>query len=97
MSKIPAIRRRARPRAQRVNDVDWAHLLVQLVFILLLASIGAWLLIYRRLNPHDRTSSRYYRWHQLLIALIALLAILVAVVVVLSSDPGDPDNYIFLP
>ena len=77
--------------------MDWAHLFVQVVFILLLASIAAWLLIYRRLNPRDSTDSRYYRWHQLLIALIALLAILVAVVVVLSSDPGNPDNYIFLP
>ena len=77
--------------------MDWAHLGVQVIFILLLASIGAWLLIYRRLNPRDLSSSRYYRWHQLLIALVALLAILVAVVIVLSSDPGDPDNYIFLP
>ena len=70
---------------------------VNALFLLLLGSIVAWLLIYRRLNPEDLTSSRYYRWHQLLVALIALLAILVAVVVVLSSDPGNPDNYIFLP
>ena len=28
---------------------------------------------------------------------LIFLAILIAVVVVLSSDPGDPDNYIFWP
>ena len=77
--------------------MDWLQFSVQLLFVSLLASIAAWLWIYRRLNPHDRTSSPYYRWHQILIALIALLAILVAVVVVLSSDPGDPDNYWFWP
>ena len=77
--------------------MDWAHLLVQLVFILLLASITAWLIIYRRLDPRDQSGNRYYRWHQVLIGLIALLAILVAVVIVLSSDPGNPDNYTFLP
>lgn len=77
--------------------MDWLHFTVQVMFILLLAAICAWLWIYQRLNPHDRTSSPYYRWHQLLIALIALLAILVAVVIVLSSDPGNPDNYWFLP
>ena len=77
--------------------MDWLHFTVQVMFILLLASICAWLWIYRRLNPRDLASSPYYRWHQLLIALIALLAILVAIVVVLSSDPGDPDNYWFWP
>lgn len=77
--------------------MDWLQLLVNGLFVILLASILAWILIYRRMNPRDMTSSRYYRWHQLLIALIALLAILVAVIVVLSSDPGDPDNYLFWP
>ena len=77
--------------------MDWLHFTVQAQFILLLASICAWLWIYRRLNPKDLSSSPYYRWHQLLIALIALLAILVAVVVVLSSDPGNPDDYLFWP
>lgn len=77
--------------------MDWLHFTVQALFILLLASIVAWLWIYRQLNPHDLASSPYYRWHQLLIALISLLAILVAVVIVLSSDPGDPENYWFWP
>ena len=77
--------------------MDWLHFTVQALFILLLASICAWLWVYRRLNPRDLASSPHYRWHQLLIALISLLAILVAVVIVLSSDPGDPDNYWFWP
>lgn len=78
-------------------SMDLLQLTVNALFVLLLASILAWILIYRRLNPADRPSSRYYRWHQLLIALIALLATLVAVIVVLSSDPGDPDHYLFWP
>jgi len=77
--------------------MDWVEYTVNTLFVLLLASIGVWLVIYRRLNPHDVSSSRYYRWHQLLVALIALLAILVAVVVVLSSDPGNPEDYLFWP
>lgn len=77
--------------------MDWLQLTVNGLFILLLASILAWILIYRRMNPKDLPSSRYYRWHQLLIALIALLAFLVAVIIVLSSDPGDPDNYLYWP
>lgn len=77
--------------------MDWLQLLVNGLFVILLASILAWILIYRRMNPRDMTSSRYYRWHQLLIALIALLAILVAVIIVLSSDPGNPDDYLFWP
>lgn len=77
--------------------MDLLQLTVNALFILLLASILAWILVYRRLNPEDMTSSPYYRWHQLLIALIALLAILVAVIIVLSSDPGNPDDYLFWP
>ena len=73
------------------------ELVVNGLFLLLLVCISLWLLIYRRMNPHDLMASPYYRYHQVLILLIALLAILVAVVVVLSSDPGDPDSYIFLP
>ena len=69
---------------------------VNALFLLLLGCIAAWLILYRRFNSADPTSS-HYRWHQVLVALIALLAILVAVVVVLSSDPGNPDDYIFLP
>ena len=79
------------------NRVDWLQFTVDALFIGLLASIILWILVYRSLNPDDLSSSRYYRWHQLLVVLIALLAILVAVVVVLSSDPGNPDDYLFWP
>ena len=42
-------------------------------------------------------SHSLYRLHQVLIAVIAMLAISLAVIVVLSSDPGDPDYYLFWP
>jgi len=77
--------------------VDWLHFTINALFILLGASIAAWMVIYRKLNPDDLQSSRYYRWHQLLVALIALLAILVAVVIVLSSDPGNTEDYLLWP
>jgi uncharacterized membrane protein len=77
--------------------VDWLHITINALFVLLGANIAIWMVIYRRLNPDDLPSSRYYRWHQLLVALIALLAILVAVVVVLSSDPGNAEDYLFGP
>ena len=56
--------------------MDWLHITVNLLLVLLLASIILWIGIYRSLNPEDLRSSRYYRWHQWLVALIALLAIL---------------------
>ena len=77
--------------------MDWLYITINVLFILLLASVILWIGIYRKLNPTDLRSSPYYRWHQLLVALIATLAILVAIVVVLSSDPGDPDAYLFWP
>ena len=67
------------------------EIFVNTLFVLLLASITAWIAIYRRLDPKRAPGDRYYRWHQVLIGLIALLAILLAVVIVLSSDPGEPD------
>lgn len=71
---------------------------VHTLFILLLASIIAWLIVYRRLNPHDLSSSPYYRWHQLLVALVALLAILTTLVVIFSSDPGiAPGDFLYPP
>jgi len=74
--------------------MDWPELVVNALFLLLLASITAWILVYRRLDPGGAQNDRYYRWHQVLIGLIALLAILLAVVIVLSSDPGEPDLYL---
>jgi uncharacterized membrane protein len=75
--------------------MDWLHFSINMLIVLLGISIVAWMMIYRRLNPDDLLSSRYYRWHQLLVALIALLAILVAVVIVLSSDPGDTEGLLW--
>jgi nitrogen fixation/metabolism regulation signal transduction histidine kinase len=79
------------------DTVDWLQFTVNLLFILLLASIILWIGIYRRLNSEDPRSSPRYRWHQWLVGLIALLAIMVAVVIVFSSDPGDIDDYFLWP
>ena len=71
--------------------MESVEIFVNGIFVLLLASITAWIMIYRRMDPKQAQNDRYYRWHQVLIGLIALLAILLAVVIVLSSDPGEPD------
>ena len=77
--------------------MDWLQITVELLFVLLLASIILWIGIYRSLNPEDLRSSRFYRWHQWLVALITMLTIVVALVIVLSSDPGDIEDYLFWP
>lgn len=74
--------------------VESVELFVNGIFFLLLASITAWITIYRRMDPRQPQNDRFYRWHQILIGLIALLAILLAVVIVLSSNPGEPDLFI---
>jgi hypothetical protein len=74
--------------------MDWPEIIVNTTFVLLLASVSLWILVYWRLSRRDPKSDRYYRYHQILIALIALLSILLAVVIVLSSDPGPPDLYL---
>jgi hypothetical protein len=74
--------------------MDAAEIVVNTLFLLLLASITAWIGVYRRMDPKRTPGDRYYRWHQVLIVLIALLSILLAVVIVLSSDPGEPDLYL---
>ena len=76
--------------------MDWAHFAVILLAALLVACLLAWLRLYRYFGgegpPHD---SRHRRSWQFLLAAIAALLILLAVVIVLSSDPGDPDDYMF--
>ncbi len=76
--------------------MDWLHFAVLLLFALLVASLLAWFRLYRYFGgegpPRD---SRYRRSWQLLLAAIAALLIVLAVVIVLSSDPGDPDDYLF--
>ena len=74
--------------------MDAAEILVNTIFLLLFASITAWIAVYRRMDPKRASGNRYYRWHQVLIGLIALLSILLAVVIVLSSDPGEPGLYL---
>jgi uncharacterized membrane protein len=74
--------------------MDLPEILVNAIFILLLASITLWILVYRRLDRRQPGKDRYYRYHQVLIGLIALLAILLGVIIVLSSDPGGPDLYL---
>ena len=76
--------------------MDWAHFTVLVLFVLLVASLLAWFRLYRHFGgegpPPD---SRYRLGWQLLLVAIATLLIVIAVVIVLSSDPGDPDDYLF--
>lgn len=76
--------------------MDFARLVVDAGLLLLLCCSAAWMLVYRKLR-RDPAHRRYYRWHQVLVTLIATLAILIPIVVVLSSDPGDPESFRFLP
>ena len=73
------------------------HFIVVALFLLLVLSVISWVLVYRRLDPKRLSSHPLYRLHQVLLAIIMLLAIVLAVVIVLSSDPGDPENYLFWP
>lgn len=77
--------------------ISMLHLVVIAIFVALLLSVIFWWLVYRQFDPHDMNSHSLYRLHQVLIAVIAMLAISLAVIVVLSSDPGDPDYYLFWP
>ena len=71
------------------------QLVVQLLFVLLMLCIGAWLLLRRKLGSNPAAHPRY-RQHQLLIGLIAALIILITLLIVFSSEPGDPDDYLWL-
>lgn len=75
--------------------VDWAHLAVIWIFLLLIASLIAWIKIYRGLDQADPPSSPGYRTHQWLIALITLLTFLLVLLIVFSSDPGNTDEELF--
>lgn len=77
--------------------IHMLHIVVIAIFVALLLSVIVWWLVYRRFDPHDMQSHALYRLHQVLIAVIAMLAISLAIIVVLSSDPGDPDYYLFWP
>ena len=115
------------------------HFVIIACFLLLLISIAAWILMYRRfqrllvreqpaLADALQASGRGYlvsgktiefclqrkhrelgnsdlekagdslaRAHQLLTPLITGLLILVALLIIFSSDPGDPEDYLFWP
>ena len=73
------------------------QLVVHLVFILLLLCIAAWLLIKRKLDRQNPSAHPRYRQFQVLTGLIATLIMLLALLIVFSSDPGDPENYLWWP
>lgn len=73
------------------------HFVVVAIFVALLLSVTFWWLIYRQFDIRNMKSHSLYRLHQVLIAVIAMLAISLAIIVVLSSDPGDPEYYLFWP
>ena len=73
------------------------HFIIIALFVLLLLSMGSWVLVYRQLDPENVTAHPLYKLHQVLVAVIAFLVILLTMLVVLSSDPGDPEYYLFWP
>ena len=77
-----------------MTGVELLEIIVHATFLLLLASISLWILVYWRLYRRDPENERYYRYHQILLVLIALLSILLAAIIVLSGNPGNPDLYL---
>ena len=73
------------------------HFVIIALFVLLLINLVCWLLVYRQLDPRNRSAHPLYRLQQLLLALLSLLCILLALLVVFSSDPGDPQNHLLWP
>ncbi|MGD8349875.1 MAG: hypothetical protein PVI79_11585 [Gammaproteobacteria bacterium] len=74
--------------------MELPEIVVHATFLLLLASISLWVLVYWRLYRRDPENERYYRYHQILIGLVALLSILLAAIILLSSNPGEPNLYL---
>ena len=77
-----------------MTGIELLEIIVHSTFLLLLASISLWILVYWRLYRRDPENERYYRYHQILLVLIALLSILLAAIIVLSGNPGSPDLYL---
>jgi len=73
------------------------HFIIIALFLLTIACVIAWLTLYRRLDPDNRAAHPRYRTYQVLTASIAALVIVLALLIVFSSDPGDPDDYLFWP
>ncbi len=80
-----------------LEPTDMLHFIIIALFVLLLLSVGFWMLVYRQFEPKNLTAHPLYKLHQVLVAVIAFLIILLTMLVVLSSDPGDPENYWFWP
>ncbi len=73
------------------------HFIIIVLLVLILLSVVCWILVYRQFDPNSIKAHPLYKMHQVLVALIAAMIILLAMLVVLSSDPGDPEQYIFWP
>jgi len=73
------------------------HSIIISLFVLLLACLLGWLSIYRSIGGGNPSDHPRYRLYQILIGLIALITILLALLFVFSSDPGNPDNYLWWP
>ena len=66
-------------------------------FLLLLGSIAGWWLTWRRIGNDNPATHPLYRRYQALTAAVATLLILLALLIVFSSDPGDPEDYLWWP
>ncbi len=73
------------------------HFVIIALLLLTIACAIGWFTIYRRLDPDNRAAHPHYRVYQVLIASIAALVIVLILLIVFSSDPGDPDDYLFWP
>ncbi len=73
------------------------HFVIIALLLLTIACAIGWFTIHRRLDPENRTSHPHYRAYQVLIASIAGLLIVLTLLIVFSSDPGNPDDYLFWP
>jgi hypothetical protein len=73
------------------------HFTIIALFILLAISILGWWLLHRRFGHQHTADHPHFRLYRALPGLIATLAILVTLLIVFSSDPGDPDDYLWWP
>ena len=81
----------------QLEIIDMLHFIIIALFVLLLLSVICWMLVYRQFDPKTMKAHPLYKLHQVLVALIAAMIILLTMLVVLSSDPGDPEQYLFWP
>ena len=73
------------------------HSIIVSLFVLLLVCVFGWLSIYRSIGQGNPINHPRYRLYQSLIGLIAALVILLALLIIFSSDPGNPDDYLWRP